>query len=182
MHPDIQKVLIDEATIQETVRELGAQLTEDYKGKFPLVIGTLKGSAMFMADLVRAMDCDLEIDFIAASSYGAGMDSSGEVKILKDVDQSVAGRHVLIVEDIVDTGHTLSRIQALFEHRNAASVKIVSLLNKEERRELDVTIDYVGIMIPNEFVVGYGMDYQERYRQLPYLGILRPDVYQTPAS
>ena len=165
MHADIQEVILSEEEIQEIVLRLGEELNEAYRGKFPLVIGVLKGSAMFMADLIRAMNCDLEIDFIAASSYGEGTISSGEVKILK-------------VEDIIDTGHTLTRIRDLMVHRHAASVKIVSFLNKQERREVALQGDYIGLDIPDKFVVGYGMDFNERYRELPYLGVLKPEIYQ----
>lgn len=178
MHADIQEVILSEEEIQEIVLRLGEELNEAYRGKFPLVIGVLKGSAMFMADLIRAMNCDLEIDFIAASSYGEGTISSGEVKILKDVDQTVKDRHVLLVEDIIDTGHTLTRIRDLMVHRHAASVKIVSFLNKQERREVALQGDYIGLDIPDKFVVGYGMDFNERYRELPYLGVLKPEIYQ----
>lgn len=157
---------------------MGAVLTEEYKDKYPLVIGILKGAVMFMTDLSRAMDCDLELDFMDVSSYGAGMESSGDVKIIKDLDTSVEGRDVLIVEDIIDTGRTLSYLIEIFRYRKAKSIKIVTLLDKKERRAVDLEADWVGIEVPNEFVVGYGLDYIERHRNLPYIGVLKEEVYQ----
>ena len=157
---------------------MGAVLTEEYKDKYPLVIGILKGAVMFMTDLSRAMDCDLELDFMDVSSYGAGMESSGDVKIIKDLDTTVEGRDVLIVEDIIDTGRTLSYLIEIFRYRKAKSIKIVTLLDKKERRAVDLEADWVGIEVPNEFVVGYGLDYIERHRNLPYIGVLKEEVYQ----
>ncbi|AMB93850.1 hypoxanthine phosphoribosyltransferase [Aerococcus sanguinicola] len=178
-HPndDIQEVLLSQEEIAETVDRLGQELTEDYRGKNPLVIGILKGSVVFMTDLVRRMDCPLEMDFMSVSSYGSGTESSGQVKILKDLDQSVEGRHILIVEDIIDTGRTLKKVCELMAHRKAASVKVCALLNKPERRVVDMTCDYTGRDVPDEFVVGYGLDYNEKYRALPYIGILKAEVY-----
>lgn len=178
LHPDIKEVLYSEEDIAKVTKDLGAVLTEEYKDKYPLVIGILKGAVMFMTDLSRAMDCDLELDFMDVSSYGAGMESSGDVKIIKDLDTSVEGRDVLIVEDIIDTGRTLSYLIEIFRYRKAKSIKIVTLLDKKERRDVDLEADWVGIEVPNEFVVGYGLDYIERHRNLPYIGVLKEEVYQ----
>lgn len=133
---------------------------------------------MFMTDLSRAMDCDLELDFMDVSSYGAGMESSGDVKILKDLDTTVDGRNLLIVEDIIDTGRTLSYLIEIFKYRKAKSIKVVTLMDKKERRVVDLEADYIGINVPNEFVVGYGLDFNEKYRNLPYIGILKTEVYE----
>lgn len=178
LHPDIKEVLYSEEEIAKVTKDLGAVLTEEYKYKYPLVIGILKGAVMFMTDLSRAMDCDLELDFMDVSSYGAGMESSGDVKIIKDLDTSVEGRDVLIVEDIIDTGRTLSYLIEIFRYRKAKSIKIVTLLDKKERRAVDLQADWVGIEVPNEFVVGYGLDYIEKHRNLPYIGVLKEEVYQ----
>ena len=178
LHPDIKEVIYSEEDIAKVTKDLGAVLTEEYKDKYPLVIGILKGAVMFMTDLSRAMDCDLELDFMDVSSYGAGMESSGDVKIIKDLDTTVEGRDVLIVEDIIDTGRTLSYLIEIFRYRKAKSIKIVTLLDKKERRAVDLEADWVGIEVPNEFVVGYGLDYIERHRNLPYIGVLKEEVYQ----
>lgn len=178
LHPDIEEVLYSEEEISAVVKDLGAQLTKEYEGKNPLVIGVLKGAVMFMTDLSRAMDCDLELDFMDVSSYGAGMESSGDVKILKDLDTTVDGRDLLIVEDIIDTGRTLSYLIEIFKYRKAKSIKVVTLMDKKERREVDLEADYIGINVPNEFVVGYGLDFNEKYRNLPYIGILKTEVYE----
>lgn len=178
LHPDIKEVLYSEEEISAVVKGLGAQLTKEYEGKNPLVIGVLKGAIMFMTDLSRAMSCDLELDFMDVSSYGAGMESSGDVKILKDLDTSVEGRDLLIVEDIIDTGRTLSYLIEIFKYRKAKSIKVVTLMDKKERRVVDLEADYIGINVPNEFVVGYGLDFNEKYRNLPYIGILKTEVYE----
>ena len=178
LHPDIKEVLYSEEEISAVVKDLGAQLTKEYEGKNPLVIGVLKGAVMFMTDLSRAMDCDLELDFMDVSSYGAGMESSGDVKILKDLDTTVDGRNLLIVEDIIDTGRTLSYLIEIFKYRKAKSIKVVTLMDKKERRVVDLEADYIGINVPNEFVVGYGLDFNEKYRNLPYIGILKTEVYE----
>ena len=178
IHPDIKEVLYTEEEIRQATQELGAVLTKEYAGKNPLVIGVLKGAIMFMTDLSRAMDCDLELDFMDVTSYGAEIESSGDVKILKDLDTSVEGRDLLIVEDIIDTGRTLSYLIEIFRHRKAKSIKVVTLLDKKERRAVDLEADYVGIHVPNGFVVGYGLDYIEKYRNLPYIGILKEEIYQ----
>ena len=178
LHPDIEEVLYSEEEISAVVKDLGAQLTKEYEGKNPLVIGVLKGAVMFMTDLSRAMDCELELDFMDVSSYGAGMESSGDVKILKDLDTTVDGRDLLIVEDIIDTGRTLSYLIEIFKYRKAKSIKVVTLMDKKERRVVDLEADYIGINVPNEFVVGYGLDFNEKYRNLPYIGILKTEVYE----
>ena len=178
LHPDIEEVLYSEEEISAVVKDLGAQLTKEYEGKNPLVIGVLKGAVMFMTDLSRAMDCDLELDFMDVSSYGAGMESSGDVKILKHLDTTVDGRDLLIVEDIIDTGRTLSYLIEIFKYRKAKSIKVVTLMDKKERRVVDLEADYIGINVPNEFVVGYGLDFNEKYRNLPYIGILKTEVYE----
>lgn len=178
LHPDIKEVLYSEEEISAVVKDLGAQMTKEYEGKNPLVIGVLKGAIMFMTDLSRAMACDLELDFMDVSSYGAGMESSGDVKIVKDLDTSVEGRDLLIVEDIIDTGRTLSYLIEIFKHRKAKSIKVVTLMDKKERRVVDLEADYIGINVPNEFVVGYGLDFNEKYRNLPYIGILKSEVYE----
>lgn len=179
LEKDIAEVLVTPEQLHETIQKLGAQLAEEYKDKNPLVICILKGAIFFMTDVVRAMDCHLEVDFMDVSSYGDALESSGEVRILKDLDQSVKDRHVLIVEDIIDTGRTLSHIVDLLKHRQAASVKIVTLLDKPERRVMAIEADYVGVEVPNKFVVGYGLDYKQNYRNLPYIGVLKPEVYES---
>ena len=178
LHPDIKEVLYSEEEISAVVKDLGAQLTKEYEGKNPLVIGVLKGAVMFMTDLSRAMACDLELDFMDVSSYGAGMESSGDVKILKDLDTTVDGRDLLIVEDIIDTGRTLSYLIEIFKYRKAKSIKVVTLMDKKEGRVVDLEADYIGINVPNEFVVGYGLDFNEKYRNLPYIGVLKTEVYE----
>lgn len=178
MHNDIERVLITKEEIEKKCEQLGKQLTAEYEGKFPLLIGVLKGATPFMADISRKIDTHLEMDFMDVSSYGSGTRSSGEVKIVKDLDVKVEGRHVLIVEDIIDSGLTLSYLVDLFKYRKAASVKIVTLLDKPEGRTANIKADIVGFEVPNEFVVGYGLDYNERYRNLPYIGILKSSVYE----
>lgn len=178
MHEDILEVLISEEEIQEKVAELGAQITEEYKDKFPLVIGILKGSLPFMGDLMQKIDSHLEYDVMDVSSYGSAFVTSGEVKIEKDLNTSIKGRDVLIVEDIIDSGNTLKYLTDLFKYRKANSVKIVTLLDKPEGRQVDISPDLAGFIVPDKFVVGYGLDYIERYRNLPYIGVLKPKVYQ----
>jgi hypoxanthine phosphoribosyltransferase len=177
MKNDIESVLISEEEIQKKVKELGSQLTEEYKDRFPLAIGVLKGATLFMADLLKRIDTHLEMDFMDVSSYGKSTVSSGEVKIIKDLDASVEGRDILIIEDIIDSGLTLSYLVELFYYRKAKSVKIVTLLDKPTGRKADIQADYVGFIVPDAFVVGYGLDYAEKYRNLPYIGILKPRVY-----
>lgn len=177
MHNDVEEILYSAEDIAARIKELGQELSAEYQDKNPIVVGILKGSVLLMSDLVREMDVKLQLDFMDVSSYGSGVESSGHVKIIKDLDADVADRHVIIVEDIVDTGNTLAKIYDLFQHRNAASVKVVALLNKPERRVADVQVDYTGFEIPDKFVIGYGMDFDEDYRQLPFIGILKPSVY-----
>jgi hypoxanthine phosphoribosyltransferase len=177
MKDDIQKILITEEQIQEKVKELGKLLTEEYEGRFPLAIGVLKGAMPFMADLVKHIDTYLEMDFMDVSSYGNATVSSGEVKILKDLNTSVEGRDILIIEDIIDSGLTLSYLVDLFRYRKANSIKIVTLLDKPSGRKANIQADYAGFIVPDEFVVGYGLDYCEKYRNLPFIGVLKPEVY-----
>jgi hypoxanthine phosphoribosyltransferase len=165
--------LITATQIQERVAALGAEIARDYAGRNPLLIGVLKGAMVFLADLVRAADLRLGLEFMAISSYGASTRSSGEVKIVKDLDVPIEGRDILVVEDIVDTGLTLSYLLANLESRGARSVKLAALLNKQERRLREVPIDYLGFDIPDAFVVGYGLDFAERYRNLPYIAVLK---------
>jgi len=165
--------LISEEEIRARIKEMGAEITRDYAGLNPLLIGVLKGACFFLSDLLRAIDTRLGIEFMAISSYGSSTRTSGEVRIMKDLDVPIEGRHILVVEDIVDTGLTLSYLLANLESRGAASVKLAALLDKFERREKDVKIDYLGFKIPDEFVVGYGLDFAERYRNLPFIGVLK---------
>ncbi|OBZ15474.1 hypoxanthine phosphoribosyltransferase [Bacillus sp. FJAT-26390] len=178
MQNDIQEVLYDQQQIGDKVKELGETLSKDFSGRNPLVICVLKGAFIFMADLVKEMTVPLEIDFMAVSSYGQSTKSSGVVKIIKDLDVSVEGRDVLIVEDIIDSGLTLSYLIDVLERRNAKSVTVVTLFDKPARRTVDLEADYKGFTLPDEFVVGYGLDFAEKYRNLPYIGILKPQVYE----
>lgn len=178
MKKDMESILISEEEIQEKVQELAKVLKAEYDGKNPLLVGVLKGALPFMADLIKEMDMYLEIDFMDVSSYGNDTVSSGEVKILKDLDTNVEGRHVIFVEDIIDTGGTLAYLKDLFKYRKAASVKIVTLLDKPSGRKIDISADWVGFTVPHKFVVGYGLDYAENYRNLPFIGILKPEIYQ----
>ena len=176
---DVAQVLLTEAQLAERIAELGAQISRDYAGKDLMLICILKGANVFLADLVRQISLPLSYDFVAVSSYGADTKSSGVVRILKDLDESVESKHVLVVEDIVDTGLTL-RLSYLLENlrsRRAASVKVCTLLDKPARRRMDVPVDYYGFKVEDQFVVGYGLDYQGRYRNLPYIGILKPEIY-----
>jgi hypoxanthine phosphoribosyltransferase len=166
-------MLLSEEQIQERIKAIGAEITRDYAGRNPLLIGVLKGACFFLSDLLRAIDTRLSIEFMAISSYGSSTRTSGEVRILKDLDVPVEGRHLIVVEDIVDTGLTLSYLLANLRSRGAASVKLVALLDKYERREREVQIDYLGFKIPDHFVVGYGLDFAERYRNLPFIAVLK---------
>ena len=177
MLEDIKSILISEEEIAKRVKELGKQLAEDYKGKELLVVGILKGCMLFLSDLVRTIDLPLTLDFMVVSSYGATTKSSGVVRIVKDLEREIEGKDVLIVEDIVDTGLTLSYLVENFKARNPKSVKVCSLLDKPDRRKAQVDIQYVGFKIPDEFVVGYGLDYGENYRNLPFVCVLKPEVY-----
>ncbi len=179
LEKDILKILVTPEEIQQAVDRLGEQLTKDYEGKEVVVVGILRGAAIFMADIIRSMDTYLEIDFMDVSSYGEAFESSGEVRIIKDLASSIEGRHVLIVEDIIDSGRTLKYFVDLFHYRKAASVRICTLLDKKARRVVKgIEPDYIGIDIPDEFVVGYGLDYKQKYHNLPYIGVLKQEVYQ----
>ncbi len=171
----VGETLLDEATVQARVTELGAEISADYDGRDLLLVGVLKGAVFFMADLMRRLTVPCEIDFMAISSYGAATDSSGVVRILKDLDVNIAGRDVLVVEDIIDSGLTLSYLMRNLKARRPGSLEVCALLTKPERREIDVPVRYVGFEIPNKFVIGYGLDFAERYRNLPYIGVLHPD-------
>ncbi|KJU71988.1 hypoxanthine phosphoribosyltransferase [Clostridium baratii] len=177
MREDVKKVLFDEEQLSNKVRELGEQISKDYKGKDLLVVGVLKGSVVFAADLIKSIDIPCEIDFMAVSSYGNSTESSGVVRILKDLDHSIEGKHVLLVEDIVDSGITLTYLLKYLKARKAESIEIVSLLNKPERRTADLEVKYIGFEVPNEFIVGYGIDYAEKYRNLPFIGVLKEEIY-----
>lgn len=177
MDQDILEVLISENQLRAKVTELGQRITEDYVGKTPFFLGVLKGCYVFMADLVRSVGLQTTMDFMAVSSYGAGTTSTGAVKITKDLSQDIEGRDVIIVEDILDSGVTLSYLKNYLANRKPASVKIVTLLDKPSRRKADIAADYCGFSVPDAFVVGYGLDYAEHYRNLPYIGVLKPEVY-----
>ncbi|MDR0914248.1 MAG: hypoxanthine phosphoribosyltransferase [Oscillospiraceae bacterium] len=177
MTNDISKVLISEQELDNLVTKLANQINLDYNGKELVLIGLLKGSVVFMTDLIRKINLPCTIDFISVSSYGDSTESTGRVKINFDVSQSVAGKHVVIVEDIIDSGNTISYMLKYFDGKGAESVKICTLLDKPDRRVADIEVDYSGTIIPDEFVVGYGLDYAEKYRNLPYVGILNPNVY-----
>lgn len=177
MKEDILQVLYTEEQIQDKVRELGEQISRDYAGKTPLLVSVLKGSFVFMADLVRNIDIPCTIDFMAVSSYGSGTKTTGEVKIIKDLDQRLDGKDVIVVEDILDSGVTLSYLMEILKARGAKSLTLCTFLDKPERRKRSVQVQYSGYTVPDEFIVGYGLDYDEKYRNLPYLGILKPEVY-----
>lgn len=177
MKEDILKVLLSENEIAQRVSEIGAQISRDYAGKRLVMVSVLKGSVVFMADLMRAVTVPAEIDFMCVSSYGNGVKTSGVVRIIKDLDNDLAGMDLLLVEDILDSGMTLSYIKKLLLDRNPNSVRICTLLDKPEQRKADIVADYKGFDVPDEFVVGYGLDYAEKYRNLPYIGILKPSVY-----
>jgi hypoxanthine phosphoribosyltransferase len=176
----LAEVLLTAEDIQQRVQELGREIAADYADKQPVLVGVLRGAIVFMVDLIRAIDAPLAVDFMAVSSYGASTRSSGVVRILKDLDTVIEGRHVLIVEDIIDTGLTLQYITELLWARHPASLRIVTLLDKPENRKVRITVDYVGFTIPNRFVVGYGLDFNEIYRNLPYVGVLKPTAYGGP--
>ena len=178
MRDDIDHILISEEDLQKRVAELGEQISMDYAGKAPLLVSVLRGSFIFMADLTRHIQPFCQVDFMAVSSYGAGTVSSGQVNIVKDLTDSIEGKDVIVVEDILDSGNTLSYLFQLLKARNPASLKLVTLLDKPSRRTKPIQADYVGFTVPDEFVVGYGLDYNELYRNLPYIGVLKPCVYQ----
>lgn len=177
MNRDIKKILVTEEELAELTKKLGEQITRDYAGKKLLIVGVLKGSIYFLTDLSRHIDLPCHIDFIQASSYGAGTESSGKIKIVKDIDSDLTGFDVLLVEDILDTGRTLKHIHDMLSKRNPNSIAVVTLLDKPARREVDIKADYTGVDIPNEFAVGYGLDYNQYYRNLPYIGVLKEEIY-----
>ena len=177
MHSAIERILLSEDQIKARIAELGRELTADYAGKNPIFIGVLKGVVMFFADMIRAIPLDCQIDFMAVSSYGGGTQSSGKIRIQKDISVDLAGGHVVILEDILDSGLTLSHTAAYLKTKGPASLKICTLLDKPDRRKAEVQADYVGFTIPNLFVVGYGLDFDENYRNLPYVGVLKPEAY-----
>ena len=177
MYQDLESILYTREELAEAVKKLGRRITEDYQGKKPVMVCILKGASVFFCDLIREIDLPLEIDFMVVSSYGASTKSSGEVKMVKDLDRSINGRDVIVVEDIVDSGMTLSYLKKVLETRNAASIRIATLLNKPARRRIDLDVEYYCFNIPDAFVVGYGLDYAEKYRNLPDIGVLHPRIY-----
>ena len=177
MEKDILKVLVSEEELKKRVQEIAGEIQRDYAGKEIMLISVLRGSFIFMADLCRAIDLPCTLDFMAVSSYGKGTSSSGQVQITKDLSEDISGRHIIVVEDILDSGNTLSYLLKILQHRHPASIRLCTLLDKPERRVKPVELHYCGFTIPDAFVVGYGLDYAERYRNLPYIGILKPEVY-----
>ncbi|MGD9909969.1 MAG: hypoxanthine phosphoribosyltransferase [Candidatus Izemoplasmatales bacterium] len=178
LEKDIERILVSEEQIKEVSKKLGEQITLDYAGKQPVIIGLLKGCVPFLSELLKSIDLYCEIELMGVSSYHGGIASSGDVKITKDLDKPVIGKHVIIAEDIVDTGKTLAVIRDLLLHRGAASVEVVTLLDKPSGRVVPFEPKYIGVTIPKEFVVGFGLDYDELYRNLPYVGVLKPSVYK----
>ena len=178
MRDDIDHILISEADLQKRVAQPGGQISQDYAGKAPLLVSVLRGSFIFMADLTRHIQPFCQVDFMAVSSYGSGTVSSGQVNIVKDLTDSIEGKDVIVVEDILDSGNTLSYLFQLLKARNPASLRLVTLLDKPSRRTKPIQADYSGFEVPDAFVVGYGLDYDEKYRNLPYIGILKPQVYE----
>lgn len=177
MHNDILKVLVTEEEIQTRIAEMGAELYERFQGKNPLFLGVLKGCFVFMSDLVRACQVKSDVEFIAVSSYENATMSSGRVKITHDIQQDITGRHIIVVEDILDSGNTLAFLKEYFKTKGAASITIVTLLDKPSRRTKAITPDLAGFTVPDEFVVGYGLDYGQQYRNVPYIGVLKPEIY-----
>ncbi len=177
MHQDVEKILYTEEELKNRVKELGAQITADYRGKAPVLASVLRGSYIFMADLTRAIALPISVDFMAVSSYGSGTVSSGQVEIKKDLSDSIEGKDLLIVEDILDSGNTLYYLLDVLRARKPASIRICTLMDKPARRQKPIHADYVGFSIPDAFIVGYGLDYDEKYRNLPYVGVLKPSVY-----
>ena len=176
---DVAQVLISEDRLQSRIAQLGEKISADYKGLDPILVCVLKGGYVFLADLTRRLSVRHSVDFMATSSYGNATESTGVVRILKDLDTDIGGRHVLIVEDIIDTGQTLSYLLENLRSRKPASIRICTLLSKPARREVELKVDYLGFEIPDEFVIGYGLDYAEAYRNLPFIGVLKPEVYRT---
>lgn len=178
MHKDVQEILLAEEQIAERISEMGKQITEDYKGETLLIVGILKGAIVFFSDLARKLDLDVEMDFMSVSSYGSSAQSSGAAKLLKDLDYDIKGKNVLIVEDIIDTGLTLNYLVNSLEARHPKSLKTCCLLDKPSRRKIDFKPDYKGFEMPDEFLVGYGLDYASKYRNLPYIGVLKKNIYE----
>ena len=177
MNDDFEKIIYDTETLKARIAEMGKTITADYLDKDPIVIGVLKGAFVFMADLIRAIDTPCEVEFLGVSSYGSGTTTSGAVEITRDLGKDIEGRHVIVVEDILDSGVTLSYLKKYLANRNPASIRICTLLDKPSRRQADITPDYVGFTCPDEFIVGFGLDYAERYRNLPFIAILKREVY-----
>lgn len=177
-HQAVEKILINEEEIKRRIDELAEKINKDYEGKEVLCVGILKGSAVFLADIIRKLDITVSIDFMIVSSYGAGTETTGELKIKKDLSIDIKGKHVLIIEDIIDSGVTLSKLKEVLMEREPESVEICALLTKPERRIIDVNAKYIGFEIPNEFIIGYGLDYAEKYRELPYVGVLKREIYE----
>lgn len=177
IYRDIKSVLVSKDEISQTVARMGEEITRDYRGREPVCVCILKGASVFFIDLIRCIDLPLSIDFMAVSSYGSSTKTSGVVRILKDLDHDIHGRDVLIVEDIVDSGLTMAYIKDALKSRGANSIRVATLLDKPERRKIDLSVDYKGFTVPNEFVVGYGLDYAEKYRNLPEIGILKSEIY-----
>lgn len=177
LRDDVEEILIPEEVLQDRIRELGRQISQEYNDKEPLLVGILTGAFVFLSDLLRAISISCHIDFIATQSYGAGTESSGIVRILKDLDQSIEGRHVLVVDDIIDTGLTMDYLLETLKARYPASLRVCALLDKKPRRRRDVPIDFIGFEVPDKFVIGYGLDFAGRYRNLPFIGVLKPELY-----
>lgn len=177
MHKDLEKVLYTEEEIKDAAKRLADQINEDYAGQEVVFVGLLKGSVQFMADLLKNIEIMCTVDFMCVSSYGNGTKSTGRVNIIKDLSEPIDGKNVIIVEDIIDSGNTLNFINRYFSAKNARSVRICTLLDKPSRREVEIDVDYIGFDVPDEFVVGYGLDYREYYRNLPYIGVLKPEIY-----
>jgi hypoxanthine phosphoribosyltransferase len=182
MHADVEEILLSEEQLRQRIAELGAQLAADYAGRTPILVSVLKGSIIFLADLIRSTPIPLSLDLMEVSSYGSGTETSGQVRILKDLSSSIEGRDVVVVEDIIDTGLTLNYLLRYLGERHPSSIRICCLLDKPARRLADIEIAYRGFTIPDRFVVGYGLDYDERYRNLPFVGVLRPSVYSADAE
>ncbi len=174
---DMESIMFTKEQLADKVAELGQLITRDYEGKNPLMVAILKGAVVFYADIVRAVDTPAELDFMMVSSYGCGTESSGQIKIKKDLEQDIKGRHVILVEDIIDSGITMHGLMGMLKDRGAASVKLCALMSKPSRRKVEVNIDYCGFEVPDEFLVGYGLDYAEKYRNLPYIGVLKRELY-----
>lgn len=177
MHQNVERILVSEKEIVERCSQLGQQISEDYKEEAPLLVALLKGSVPFLAELIKHIDLDIEFDFMDVSSY-AGTESTGEIKVVKDLDRSIKDAEILIVEDIIDTGRTLKTVKALLQSKGAKSVRVITLLDKPDRRVVDLEADYVGFEIPNEFVIGFGLDFDQKYRNLPYIGVLKEECYK----